>query len=96
MAIDATSSFWNVAIAEPEPTGLFRSPVYDRGAATLHATREDRRPRVLRGARQWLRRYDNGDATTEDFEAIYEKASRQDLSTFFDVWLRRTVKPTEW
>jgi hypothetical protein len=20
----------------------------------------------------------------------------RDLSTFFDVWLRRTVKPTEW
>jgi aminopeptidase N len=97
MAIDATSSFWNVAIADPGPMGLFVSPVYDRGAATLHALRGKVGDRAFfAGAQRWLRRYDNGDATTEDFEAIYEKASGQDLATFFDVWLREPVKPTEW
>jgi aminopeptidase N len=97
MATAETSSFWTVAIADPGPTGLFVSPVYDRGAATLHALRGKIGDRAFfAGTRRWLQRYDNGDATTEDFEEIYERASGQDLSTFFDVWLREPVKPTEW
>jgi aminopeptidase N len=43
-----------------------------------------------------VERYDDADATTEDFEAVYEEVSGQDLSAFFDVWLRTPVKPTAW
>jgi aminopeptidase N len=97
MAIPATSSFWNLALADPGPTGLFASPVYNRGAATLHALRQKIGDAAfLAGAQLWLERYDDGDATTEDFEAVYEEASGQDLSAFFDVWLRDRVKPTSW
>ena len=97
MAIPATSSFWDLAIADPGPLGLFASPVYNRGAATLHALRQKIGDEAfLAGARLWLQRFDDGDATTEDFEAVYEQASGQDLSTFFDVWLRERVKPTAW
>ena len=30
---------WDTVVADPGPFGLFLSPVYDRGAATLHALR---------------------------------------------------------
>ena len=43
MARPASQSFWNLAIADPGPLGLFAGPVYDRGAATLlRAAPEDR------------------------------------------------------
>jgi aminopeptidase N len=97
MAIADTSSFWDLAIADPGPFGLFASPVYDRGAATLQALREKvGDDAFFAGAQLWVERYDDADATTEDFEAVYEEVSGQNLSTFFDVWLRDPVKPTDW
>ena len=95
MAIPADDSFWDVAIADPAPTGLFVDPVYDRGAATLHALRvKIGYDAFFAGARLWLERYEDGDATTEDFEAVYEEVSGLDLAAFFDVWLRQSEKPT--
>ncbi|HEX6255543.1 MAG TPA: M1 family metallopeptidase [Euzebyales bacterium] len=97
MAIPAESSFWDLAIADPGPTGLFAGAVYDRGAATLHALRTKIGDEAFfAGARLWLERYDDGTATTEDFGAVYEEASGQDLSEFFDIWLRQPTKPTSW
>lgn len=97
MAIPADDDFWDVAIADPSPTGLFADPVYDRGAATLHALRVKVGDEAFfAGARLWLERYEDGDATTEDFEAVYEEVSGLDLATFFDVWLRTPEKPTTW
>ena len=97
MAIAETSSFWNLAIADPGPLGLFASPVYNRGAATLHALRQQVGDEAFFAAAQlWVERYDDADATTEDFEAVYEEVSGQDLSAFFDVWLRTPEKPTAW
>ena len=47
-------------------------------------------------AQEWLERYDDSTGTTEDFEAVYEEVSGQDLDSFFDVWLRTPSKPTTW
>jgi aminopeptidase N len=97
MAIPADDPFWALAIADPGPLGLFNGAVYDRGAATLHALRlEVGDEAFYAGAGEWLARYDDSSATTEDFEAIYEEVSGQDLGTFFDVWLRTPTKPTTW
>ena len=85
-------------VADPGPLGLFLGPIYDRGAATLHALRvkvgDDAFFAGQRGGGS--RRYDDGTATTEDFEAVFEEVSGQDLTTFFDVWVRTPVKPTTW
>jgi aminopeptidase N len=35
-------------------------------------------------------------ATTEDFIALYEEISGQDLAEFFDIWLFRPEKPVGW
>ena len=41
----------------------------------------------------WLERYNDGTGTTEDFEAVYEEVSGQDLDAFFDTWLRTPSRP---
>jgi aminopeptidase N len=97
MAIPEDDEFWDVAIADPGPTGLFVDPVYDRGAATLHALREKiGGTAFFAGAQEWVSRYNDSTATTEDFQALYEEVSGQELDEFFDIWLRDPVKPTTW
>ena len=85
------------SIADPGALGLFADPVYDRGAATLHALRH-RRSATRRSsrAREWLERFDDSTATTEDFQAVYEEVSGQDLDEFFQIWLCAPEKPTNW
>jgi len=94
MAIPADDPFWDVVVADPGALGLFVAPVYDRGAATLHALRLKVGDTVFfAGARMWLEKYNDSTGTTEDFEAVYEEVSGQDLGSFFDTWLRAPSKP---
>ncbi|HZY29428.1 MAG TPA: M1 family metallopeptidase [Jiangellaceae bacterium] len=97
MTIPEDDEFWDVVVADPGPTGLFVDPIYDRGAATLHALRvkigDDA---FFAGAQDWVSRYNDSTATTEDLQAVFEDASGQDLDAFFDIWLRNPVKPTTW
>jgi aminopeptidase N len=97
MEIPADDPFWDLVIADPGPLGLFQGAVYDRGAATLHALRVKVGDQAFfEAAQEWLERYDDSTGTTEDFEAVYEEVSGQDLDSFFDVWLRTPSKPTSW
>ncbi len=97
MDIPADDPFWGVVVADPGPTGLFADPVYDRGAATVYALREKiGEDDFLAATREWLSRYDDGTASTADFEALYEEVSGEDLEQFFDVWLHTPAKPTTW
>jgi aminopeptidase N len=97
MAIPEDDEFWDVVIADPGPMALFVDPNYDRGAATLHALRvEIGDDAFFAGAQEWVSRYDDSTATTEDFQALYEEVSGQELDEFFDIWLRDPVKPTTW
>jgi aminopeptidase N len=92
-----TPAYWALPIGDPGPTNLFARQVYDRGAGTLHALRgkigDDA---FYAGARLWLERYNDATGTTEDFIALYEEVSGQDLTEFFDIWLFRPEKPTNW
>jgi len=97
MQAPATDPFWDLEIADPGAAHLFADPVYDRGGATLHALRAKVGSRTFfRIARQWVSRYDDSTATTEDFEALATEISGQDLEAFFDVWVHTTGKPTSW
>jgi aminopeptidase N len=94
MATPADDPFWNLAIADPGPLGLFDGAIYDRGAATLHALRLEIGDRAFFAtARRWLRSHDDGTGTTEDFQAIAERISHRDLDAFFTTWLRTPTKP---
>jgi aminopeptidase N len=97
MSIPADDEFWLSSVADPGPLGLFLDPVYDRGAATLHALRlKIGDPAFYAGARMWLSRFGDGTASTADFEAVFEETSEQDLTTFFQVWVHNPVKPASW
>jgi aminopeptidase N len=96
LAIPADDEFWAVVVADPGPLGLFEGAVYDRGAATLYALHEEVGDRAFRaGTRMWLQRYRNADASTDDFQAVFERASGKDLSAFFETWVRTPQKPPD-
>ncbi|MBC7443253.1 MAG: M1 family metallopeptidase [Ramlibacter sp.] len=85
---------WALNIADPGRDSLFANPVYLRGAAALYALRAKIGDAAFfAGARSWLTRYNDSNATTEDFEAVMEKSSGQQLHTFFDDWLREGDRP---
>jgi aminopeptidase N len=73
---------------DPGPTELF-SPmmVYERGALTLHALRlhlgDEPFFTILR---TWTSRCHNGNATTDDFVALAEEISDEQLDDFFESW----------
>jgi len=88
------SEYWDLQIGDPGPFGLFQDPVYDRGAGTLHALRlEVGDETFFEGTRLWLERYDDSAGTAEDFQAVYEEVSGQDLDEFFHTWLYAQEKP---
>jgi aminopeptidase N len=92
-----TPAYWALPIGDPGPLNLFATQVYNRGAGTLHALREKVGDEVFfEAAREWVARYDDSTATTEDFIALYEEISGQDLAEFFDIWLFRPEKPVDW
>ena len=85
---------WALNIADPGRDNLFAGQVYLRGAAALYALRAKIGDAAfLSGTRTWLSRYNDSTATTEDFEAVMEKASGQQLDAFFDDWLREGDRP---
>lgn len=89
-----TAAYWSLPIGDPGPLGLFATQVYNRGAATLQALRvEVGDEAFFAGARLWLDRYDDGAGTSDDFQAVFEEASGEDLDAFFQIWLRDSVKP---
>ncbi len=92
-----TSAYWSLPIGDPGPLGLFATQVYNRGAGTLHALRAKVGDEAFFAAtREWLQRYDDATGTTDDFIAVFEEESGQDLSAFFHTWLFAPEKPTSW
>ena len=95
--VDDPDEFWQVVVADPGPLGLFVGPVYDRGAATLHALRMKIGDEAFfELAQAWVERFGGGTASTADFTALAEEVSGQDLGNFFETWLYTPDKPTEW
>jgi aminopeptidase N len=76
---------------------MFASAVYRRGGMTLQALREkigdDAFFRILK---TWTAKYRYGNATTQDFIALSQQISGQDLTKFFTVWLYTAGKPVSW
>ena len=95
MAIPADDEFWQTVVADPGATGLFADAVYDRGAATLYALRQEIGAEAFGElSRAWPQRFADSTATTADFQALAEEISGRDLAAFFDEWVRTPGKPT--
>lgn len=96
-ALPRAAAYWALPIGDPGPFGLFATQVYNRGAGTLHALRVKVGDEAFFAATaEWVERYDDGTGTTEDFIAVFEEESGQDLTEFFDIWLFKPEKPANW
>lgn len=72
----------------PPPDNLFNGAVYLRGALLLHALRQEvGDDAFFEAIRIYADRYAYSTVTTEDFRAVMEEVSGQDLGSFFTAWL---------
>ncbi len=93
--IYANASQHHLAAPEdPAVRNLFADSVYLRGGCVLYALRlkvgDELFFKILR---DYYSRYQGGNARTEDFIAVAETVSGQDLGAFFDEWLNSDQVP---
>ena len=93
-AIDGNSPFWDVVIGDPGVEDLFDGAVYVRGAMTLQALRDevgdDAFWTILH---TWTETQAFDTGSTDEFVALAEQVSGQDLGELFDVWLFTPSRP---
>ncbi|MCU0480881.1 MAG: M1 family metallopeptidase [Anaerolineae bacterium] len=78
----------DVLVGNPGGGSLFSGQVYQRGALTLHALRlEIGDEAFFETLRTYTARYDNLNATTDDFINLAEEISGMQLDDLFDGWL---------
>ncbi|WP_203335323.1 M1 family metallopeptidase [Nocardioides limicola] len=92
----ANAAFWKVRLDNPGPDKMFHQAIYVRGAMAVQALRErigvQKHTELLR---LWVQKYGGGTARVEDFIALAEQVSGQNLGGFFDAWLTSTTKPAD-
>jgi aminopeptidase N len=80
-----------------DPSQLFHTPVYERGAMTLQALRvkvgDSTFFHILRA---WFAQNEYGSVTTRDFIDLAERISHRNLNRFFRVWLFQEGRPESW
>ncbi len=84
-----------VVDGEPaDPMVLLNANSYQKGAWVLHMLRDVVGDSAFfEGIRRYYSRFRDGNAGTDDFRAVMEEVSGQDLAWFFDLWLRRPGYP---
>lgn len=92
--IPADDPFWTLRIADPGPDRLFDQAVYGRGGMTLHALRLRVGDAVFfRILKSWASTYAGRNVSTEQFVALSERISGQQLDDLFNAWLYTPSKP---
>ncbi|MFD7935105.1 M1 family metallopeptidase [Streptomyces sp. NPDC059755] len=91
----ATDGLWAFPPGDPgSGANIFGTPVYARGAMTLHALRTTVGDRAFfRVLRAWAAAHRYGHGTTAQFERFAERESGQDLGALFRSWLYGRGKP---
>jgi aminopeptidase N len=83
-----------VLIGDPGPEKLFSEVVYAGGALLMHELRGRLGDDVFFALlREWATRYHHASATTDDFIALAEELSGQELEDFFTEWLTTPWSP---
>jgi hypothetical protein len=86
--------FWGVTIGDPGPDRVLDAAVYFRGAMTLHALRGEIGDRdFFRLMRRWTQGRAGDNVAVEEFIALAERISGEDLGAFFGTWLFTPEKP---
>ncbi|MFF1374985.1 M1 family metallopeptidase [Streptomyces sp. NPDC058308] len=90
-----SEDIWDFPPADPPAAArVSDSPVYGRGAMTLHMLRKAIGERAFFAVlRAWTSEHRHENADTEQFIALCEKKSSKDLSDLFDTWLFSAEKP---
>ena len=79
---------------QPSADDIFQDYVFQRGDMTLHALRLTVGDEAFfRTLRTYVSRYRYSNASTDDFVAIANEVSGQDLGEFFDAWLFAPTTP---
>ncbi|MGW1005734.1 M1 family metallopeptidase [Streptomyces sp. NPDC002520] len=91
----ASDDLWAYPPGDPgSGKNIFGTPVYDRGAMTLHELRKAVGDRVfLRTLRTWAAEHRGGHGTTAQFVKLAERLSGKKLDGLFHTWLYAKGKP---
>lgn len=91
----SNEKFWNPPSGHPgSAKHLFGPSVYVRGAMALQALRDKiGTGPMLRLLREWTTAHRYGSGDIDEFTALAEEISGQDLGPFFQRWLYRRGKP---
>lgn len=82
-------SFWTLRIDDPGAANIFDTAVYERGALALGALQNRIGAAAMQGLlRAWAAAHRNGNVSSPQFEAFAAARTGEDLSGFFDAWLR--------
>jgi aminopeptidase N len=84
----------DLILADPGPTLMFDDRVYKRGAITLHAVRRfvgD--PAFFAIVKQWVLDHAHGLGTTEEFVALCQSHTPEDVAPLFERWLYQPALP---
>lgn len=83
-----------IRIADPGVERLYDIGIYFRGAWTLHSLRlrlgDETFFNIIKA---YATRFQYGNASTDDFIAVAEELSGEDLESFFDAWLYQSAVP---
>ena len=93
-SISPGDAMWKVNIGDPGTLDLFSPAVYQRGGLVLQALREKvGDDAFFRTLQTWARDHRDGNGTTEQFIALAEQISGQDLGPLFQKWLFTPGRP---
>ncbi|MEU3617136.1 M1 family metallopeptidase [Streptomyces sp. NPDC006872] len=94
-ATPADDGLWEFPPGDPgSGANIFGTPVYARGAMTLHILRTAVGDRAFfRILRAWATAHRHGNGTTAQFERLAERESGHDLGALFQTWLYGQGKP---
>ncbi|GAB3689266.1 M1 family metallopeptidase [Actinocorallia lasiicapitis] len=91
----ASAHVWALPMADPGRDNIFDEVVYDKGAMTLHALRKQIGDQAFFDlSRTWVTKYKYSNASTEDYVALAQQISGQDLTAFFAKWAYNPGKPS--
>ena len=94
MSTPADDPFWSVPPGAPGADHLFDYAIYYRGALTLQALRYQVGDQAFfKILRKWAHDYAGQAVVTDQFVALTEKVSNQQLDDLFEAWLYTPAKP---
>ncbi len=92
--IPADDPFWQIVIGDPGAADMFHWAVYARGAMTVQALRNEvGDEHFWQILADWLDMNAWATGSTEEFMALAEAVSGEDLDEFFQIWLFTPEKP---